>query len=85
MGGNYRPGSRGIVTDAVVPISRLISDRYELPAHISIVKIDIEGHEWGVLHDLAAMCRAGQLSLDSLHVLPSASPHPWSLVSSRLD
>jgi len=76
VGGSLAPLG-GAPPFPVVTLDRLIADHYRLPAHISVVKIDIEGHEWGVLLDLAAMCRAGTLSLDSLHVelhLDGAAP-----------
>ena len=58
----------------LVSVRQLLGDRYGPPPwHLSIAKIDIEGHERTVLPELFGLCAEGALSLDQLNV----EVHPW--------
>lgn len=55
----------------LVGIGTLLSDRFAgepAPLHLSVLKIDIEGEEFGVLRDVWSLCAKGKLALDQLNV-----------------
>jgi hypothetical protein len=58
----------------IVGMATLLRDRYGLglgsvtKLHLSIVKVDIEGFEWGLLEETFEMCAQGLLSIDQLNV-----------------
>lgn len=58
----------------LVSLSRLLSDRYgPSPWHLSVLKMDIEGHERSVLTELFGLCASGALAVEQMNV----EVHPW--------
>ena len=58
----------------LVDMATLLRDRYGLglgsvtQLHLSILKVDIEGFEWGLLEETFDMCERGVLRIDQLNV-----------------
>ena len=58
----------------LVDMTTLLRDRYGLghgsvtQLHLSILKADIEGFEWGMLEEAFDMCERGELRIDQLNV-----------------
>lgn len=65
---------------AIVSLDTLVGDRYGMstavrgrsvlgaPRTLSVLKVDIEGHEFSVMAQMARLCRDDILRVDSLHV-----------------
>lgn len=68
----------------VVKMASLLHDRYGPPPwRVEVLKVDVEGAEKHVLHEVFALCASGQLSIDQLNVELHTSPTWCALTASH--
>ena len=67
-------GPNGRSSFRLVSLSQLLQHQYGPPPwHLTALKMDIEGHERGVLPEVFSLCAEGKLQIDQMNV----ELHPW--------